>query len=193
MRVAGVVAHFRCAEVEALFRLGLVGDGEFGLLARRDRIGEGYYQRAVGVPPRGDLGAAGDSADLEVVRVKAQLAKRLKDRLERERGGTGDPAVFEVRRDVEVELLDVHCAVGRVALGCGIDAGPNIGDVAALESVNVLGLGRMDNAKRRKRGGGNEDDSFHLVNQRGDEGREPDPWCERKKDRLAAVFAEKSN
>jgi hypothetical protein len=47
--------------------------------------------------------------------------------------------------------------------------------------VNVLGLGRMDNAKRRKRGGGNEDDSFHLVNQRGDEGREPDPWCERKK------------
>ena len=101
--------------------------------------------------------------------------------------------VFEVRRDVEVELFDVHSAVRRVALGCGIDAGPNIGDVAALESVNVLGLGRMDNAKRRKRGGGNEDDSFHLVNQRGPRVGNPTPGAKEKKDRLAAVFAEKSN
>ena len=42
MRVAGVVAHLRRAEVESLFRLGLVSDGELGLPARRDRLGESH-------------------------------------------------------------------------------------------------------------------------------------------------------
>ena len=164
MRVAGVVAHFRRAEVESLFRLGLVSDGEPGLLARRDRLGEGDDQRAVGVLPSGDLRTVcGDFADLEVVRVEAQLAKRLEDRLERERGGAGDTAVFEVRRDVEVELPDVHGAVGRVALGRRVDAGPNVGGVAALQPVNVLGLGQAHDAKRQNGAGEKEDGSFHFL------------------------------
>ena len=119
------------------------------------------------------------------MRVEAQLTKRLEDRPEGERGGAGDAAILEVRRDVEVELLDVHSAVRRVALGRRVDAGPNARGVAALESVNVLRLGEARCAKRHKRGGYNEDGSFHLINQREGEVREPDPWCERKKDWLA--------
>ena len=116
------------------------------------------------------------------MRVEAQLTKRLEDRPEGERGGAGDAAILEVRRDVEVELLDVHSAVRRVALGRRVGAGPNARGVAALESVNVLRLGKARCAKRHKRGDYNEDGSFHLINQRDSEGREPDPWCERKKD-----------
>ena len=164
MRVAGVVAHFRCAEVEALFRLGLVGDGELGLLARRDRIGEGDDQRAVGVLPSGDLRTAGgDITDLEVVRVEAQLTKRLEDRPEGERGGAGNAAILEVRRDVEVELLDVHSAVRRVALGRRVDARPNGGAVAALQAVNVLGLGQAHDAQRQNSAGEKKDGSFHFL------------------------------
>ena len=58
--VTGVVAHIRCAEVESLFRLGLVGDSELSLARRRDRLCEGDDQRAVGILPRADLGAAGN-------------------------------------------------------------------------------------------------------------------------------------
>ncbi len=153
----------RRAKIETLFRLGLVSDGELGLLARRDRLGESDDQRAVGVPPRGDLGAAGDGADLEIVRVESQLAKRLENRLERERGRTGDTAVFEVRRDVEVELLDVHSAVRRVALGRRVDARPNGGAVAALQAVNVLGLGQAHDAQRQNSTGEKKDGSFHFL------------------------------
>lgn len=141
--IAGVVAHLRSAEVESFFWFGLVGDGELGLRRWGDWLGEGDDQRPVGVLPRGDLGAAGDCVNLEVVRVEPQLAKRLEDRLKRERRRAGHAPVFEVGRDVEVEMLDVHRPIRGVALRRRVDAGPDAGGVPAVEAVDMLCLNRI--------------------------------------------------
>ena len=116
VRVARVVAHLRCAEIESLLWLSLVSDGERGLGGGLDRLGEGDDQRAVGVLPCSDLSAGGDCVNLKVVRVEPQLAKRLEDRLKCERRRAGDAPVFEIGRDVEVEVLDVCRSVGSIAL-----------------------------------------------------------------------------
>ena len=161
--IAGVVAHLRSAEVESFFWFGLVGDGELGLRRWGDWLGEGDNQCPVGVLPRGDLGAAGNFVNFEVVRVEPQLAKRLEDRLKRKRRRACYAPFFEVRRDVEVEMLDVHRPIRGVALRRRVDAGPDAGGVPAVEAVNMLFRpDQLRLAKRHDGGGKNEECSFHF-------------------------------
>ena len=105
------------------------------LAAQDDRLDERDH--------RFDLGAAGDCVNLEVVRVEPQLAKRLEDRLKRERRRAGHAPVFEVGRDVEVEMLDVHRPIRGVALRRRVDAEPDAGGVPAVEAVDMLCLNRI--------------------------------------------------
>ena len=52
---------------------------------------------------------------------------------ERERCRAGHASVFEVGRDVEVEMLDVHRPIRDVALRRRVDAGPDAGGVPAVQ------------------------------------------------------------
>ncbi len=63
--------------------------------------------------------------------------------MKRERRRAGHASVFEVWRDVEVEMLDVHRPIRGVALRRRLDVGPDAGGVPAVEAVDMLCLNRV--------------------------------------------------
>ena len=144
MFVARQIAHFRGAEVEALFGLGAVTDGKTGFLAGGNGIGK-IDDEAVFVDLPGlNLFAGIHGEDGHVGGVQFHF------------GLAGDGALLEIGRDVQAYMEETGVSVR------GVLAGGRMGLAgAAMRGVNVI---RHRDAGKTTNQGKQNRRNFHKIN-----------------------------
>ena len=113
--IPGRITLLRSTEVQAIFRLSMIGNGDTRLLAGLHRGGEVHQQLVLRHLPVCDLHPGrGDLIDRQIHRIQRESAQRLCDGGKGNRHRPPDRAGLEIRSDVQRQMVDIHQPVAGI-------------------------------------------------------------------------------
>ena len=136
-----LIAHFWCAEVQALGRFTRIGNGHSGLAIGGNRRRKGHHHLAIGRLPSPDGFCGGDRLNRQFHGVELQFGDGLLVGLEAECGPPHDGPGLKIRGDIECQMPDADLAVrGVTPVQRGIGRREKRGGFDALRIPLVTGF-----------------------------------------------------